>query len=462
MPSILIFFRPTYPSYRTLRRKIEGILNAHRVEKRRFFIRAGLIFAGAGLLTILLLKDSFPSKKPFRLFFLKQFEVDLLHPVISTPCLLSGRELVVASRGGNVYWMNLDNGRILCEYVANAPIVAPLALCEVDGDRGLETILAKEREGYTVVNHQGVYLYKSREDSIVKGTFAKPVSFQHHRRTFFIICGREGGIEAVDSRYGEIKWSFDMKFEEEDRIVASPVLVRFEKDIIGVVVSSREGEMVCLNALNGQVWWRRNLTNGWIGTPVPGRFLKKKRLYLAAVSIEGTASLIDLSTGETASQIELYDQFSSSPVAGPIRDKGFDQLITASHSGKVYLVDFSRQQAEVVVSMGADHPFRASPILSDLDGDHYLDAIVASGSGGLMGIDLRRKQLMGEIFQLPTEITATPLLVAGDVSAFLVISGENGKLYSLKLQKRWKSLLLSHSYSQFLGRSDNQNRIRVP
>ena len=433
------------PTNRRLRRRVERLFK-FKTDKNIFYY----IFIFCLALTAFFLFEG--GGETSRLSLQLKLEQELLSPVYSTPISLGDSLIAVATHGGILFWYDITGGKILAQTHSDSPVIAPLVKLDADNDGSPEVLVPSLKNSYGVYESSGAYLFKGREESPIKSFIAKPIVFDFRNKTYLLLVDQAGQVELAEASYGKKIWQTSLNLNLNENIISSPILFLMD-DRQCALIAGNKGSLIALNALTGQIYWQRQLADGFISTGIllqQNSWMKTIPPTWNLLSIKGIFLQLNALSGDVLLEENIGTEATSSIASFQTKKK--TSFVFLGKNGSIKL--HQDGALSPLYHSASDGPFQASPILSDLNGDDKLDIIAVHASGKIVLLDLEG-QLLSEPYYLRAEVTATPLLITVAKKTYLVIAAENGKLFVLIVKKGDKDIQPASLYLEFLYQAHN-------
>ena len=240
-----------------------------------------------------------------------------------------------------------------------------------------------------------------------------------------IIFGSEDGKLQVFDGSGDTLWTKDL----HQWIWATSVWDSSSQTLYALTL---DGKLWAL-APDGTTKWtaiepRLSITTS---SPVVGDINRDGSPEIVVHTGDGEVHCIS-SSGNTLWRRELADtSFYSSPALADIDGDKFLDIVIAAGSSIYVLNNNGANVAGFPVNTGASKDIQSSPVIGDINNDKQLEIIIGSPDGKLLAYDNKGKLLPGFPFSVGGEIYSTPVLVDlnQDDIVEIFIGCDDGKLY---------------------------------
>ncbi len=173
--------------------------------------------------------------------------------------------------------------------------------------------------------------------------FAAPALGRIDGRPFVFLAAVNRSIYAVDAATGEKQWSYETmpwSFSRSDSIMSSPTVIRDGERtvlLVGVWNGDRssaahvqKGELVALNAADGELIWRKQIATVPVTSPAVAKFDGRFVVFVAAH--HGQVRALRLADGEVLWRRALNEETRSSPSIGLVGETARLVIGTRFHS----------------------------------------------------------------------------------------------------------------------------------
>jgi pSer/pThr/pTyr-binding forkhead associated (FHA) protein/outer membrane protein assembly factor BamB len=241
-----------------------------------------------------------------------------------------------------------------------------------------------------------------------------------------IAASRGGTVVGISGKGGH-----DL-FRQElgQTILSSPVLADFDRDgVAEVVVTTKEGQAIAVHR-SGRVLWKSEGETGRIpinGSAAVADYTGDGIPDAVVCDVNGTVTVLNGDRGWRVRKSQtLKGPFTAGPVVFPATTGTTPNIIVASESGMVYLLD--GQTMKDLWQRDVIHPVATTPVLYDFNDDGTPDVLVgcADASGTLVVLDGRNLQEIRR-FRAGSPITAPPLVADLGFASPSIICGTKNK-----------------------------------
>ncbi|HMB00809.1 MAG TPA: FG-GAP-like repeat-containing protein [Spirochaetota bacterium] len=408
----------------------------------------------------------FYTPRPQHINISKVYSISTYDYVISTPHLTdinsdSRIDLCYADNRGGVHVYDAASKKLIFHYFFKNGITASLFSFDINND-GFAELIATARDGTTaVLNSQGKYLYKSRQNTISEPIYNKGAILSKNNRNYLILTGRQGTVCSIAGSYGLTDWKNTDSKVAGEKILASPLIVKINEDKTkDVLVVSEKGSVSALDGVSGNELWSLSLEETVIACPAYGDFINRHEILITTMNRH--AFIISLDKGTVIKKSSIPGSVIASPAAAKFQNNK-DEAVICTDNGHVLRINFSQNRKKLFTNK-TEINFRASPVLCDINRDKTTDIIAVSGSGHIYLLDGSTLQKLTPVYKLQSEVSATPLIgdVNNDGNLEIIIANENGKIYCLVIKTTPAALFPKGriQYNQFLGNVENLNNIK--
>jgi len=384
--------------------------------------------------------------------------------VVATPCLTdinqdNKTDFCVADENASLHLFDGSSGKKIFQFIADGGIIASPFAGDFNGDGKVEIAVVTEKGTVFIVNHKGEYLYKSRSEYMNEDILSKGAVMETDGK-HLIFAGMRGTVWSLEGKYGLLNWMNKDSRVRGSPLFASPVIVEVNQDgIPDVVVFSQDGTVSALDGKTGNEIWYLELDTSFKASATVGRFIHNEEIFIAG--LDGKLFVISPHDGEMIWTYKFKERIIASPVSGSFLHNGLDQVIVCTLKGRVHLLDVKNKKVLNTYRVEGDIPFRASPVLADLNRDHILDIICLDGEGHLYIINSKDFTLLTRIYQVSGDVSSTPLVadINKDGNIEIIVCTEKGKIHVLGLNTNPDTLFPRGKVfiSEFLNDSKNHN-----
>ncbi len=220
-----------------------------------------------------------------------------------------------------------------------------------------------------------------------------------------LVPARDGFLYAIDATKHDIEWKRRVgRFGDRASDIAAYS--------VEVYVGTLTGEVTAISTLNGKSRWLRKVDGPVYAAPA----VAPNGSLVAVVTLEGSVHVIDNREGEELAKFETEN----SNVARPVFSE--KELVVASTDNNVYV--YSLADRKVAFELDLHDDIRSDPALIDSR------LVVATNSGRIHGIDLRRRTLVWSLNS--GETPSTGIVASG--SSVAHVGTVSGKLITLNIK----------------------------
>jgi pSer/pThr/pTyr-binding forkhead associated (FHA) protein len=296
-------------------------------------------------------------------------------------------DVIVADAHGFILALDGQEGKLIFEAQMADRVLAPPVAGDLTGDGFSDVVVAGNAGRVVAVNGQGRILWKTEKDLQLGAIINRPVleDLNGDKRVDIIVPTAEMGLVAIDGHRGWLIW--DTREMTLGKCITSPIRVDVNNDgTMDFIAATNKGQVLTVTTRNSKPWklWEAKVPSNGYASPLFME-VQKKGLVVIATDHKGVFAF-DALNGNRVWHALCDSKFFASPLASDVNGDHVPDVILAAEDGK--LIILNGLTGDTIWQSALNNGLQATPGLFDVDNDGLRDLIVADGGGGLQVLNI--------------------------------------------------------------------------
>jgi outer membrane protein assembly factor BamB len=291
-------------------------------------------------------------------------------------------DVIVADAHGFILALDGQEGKLIFEAQMADRVLAPPVTGDLTGDGFSEVVVGGNSGRVIAVNGQGRILWKTEKGLQLGAIINRPVleDLNGDKRVDVIVPTANMGLVAIDGHRGWLIW--DTREMIRGKCITSPIRADVNNDgTMDFVAATDKGQVLTVTTRNSKPWklWEAEVPSNGYASPL---FMKvqKQNLVVMATDHKGVFAF-DAINGNKVWHAQSDSKFFASPLASDVNGDHIPDVILAADDGK--LIILNGLTGDTIWQLALNNELQATPGLFDIDNDGLQDLIVVDGSGRL-------------------------------------------------------------------------------